>query len=150
MSELVIVRAESEAALVAEMRRIVGFVDRVPEVRLVDVAYTCALTQGECAISLIVSDVVSLRARLVSAADRISSGETKRIRDKSGTYYFREHMIGPDRGKLAFIYPGVTSFYPDMMRDLAIDYAICRSAFDELEEVPTRRRLSRPTRAAWR
>ena len=40
MSELVIVRAESEAALVAEMRRIVGFVDRVPEVRLVDVAYT--------------------------------------------------------------------------------------------------------------
>ena len=134
MSELVIVRAESEAALVAEMRRIVGFVDRVPEVRLVDVAYTCALTQGECAISLIVSDVVSLRARLVSAADRISSGETKRIRDKSGTYYFREHMIGPDRGKLAFIYPGVTSFYPDMMRDLAIDYAICRSAFDELEE----------------
>ena len=134
MSELVIVRAESEAALVAEMRRIVGFVDRVPDVALADVAYTCALTQGECAISLIVADVPALRARLVSAADRISSGSTKRIRDKSGTYYFREHLLGPEKGKLAFVYPGVMSFYPDMLRDLTIDYAICRGAFDELEE----------------
>ena len=134
MSELVIVRAEGEEALVAEMRRIVGFVDRVPDVSLADVAYTCALTQGECAIAVIVSDVAALRARLVSAADRIASGSAKRIRDKSGTYYFRDHLLGPDRGKLAFVYPGVLSFYPDMMRDLAIDYAVCRGAFDELEE----------------
>ena len=31
MSELGIVRAESDASLVAEMRRIVGFLDRVPD-----------------------------------------------------------------------------------------------------------------------
>ena len=134
MSELVIVRAESEEALVREMKRIVGFLDRVPNVPLADVAYTCAQTEGASAIAVIADDVLSLRARLASAAARLEPGTAKRIRDKSGTYYFRDHLLGSGGGKLAFLYPGVMSFYPDMMRDLAIDYAECRRAFDELEE----------------
>ena len=134
MTELVIVRAEDDAALVAEAKRLVGFLDRVPDVPLVDVAYTCALRRGACALAVIAHDVASLRARLASAAARIGSGGVKRLRDKNGTYYFREHLLGPGRGRLAFVYPGVMSFYPDMMRDLAIQMPECRRAFDELEE----------------
>ena len=51
MTELVIVRAEDDAALVAEAKRLVGFLDRVPDVPLVDVAYTCALRRGACALA---------------------------------------------------------------------------------------------------
>ena len=133
MSELVIVRAKDERALVEEIGRIVAFLDRVPEVPLVDVAYTCSFGEGESVIAVIASDVASLRARLASAASRLS-GSVKRIRDKSGTYYFRERLLGPGGGKLAFVYPGVMSFYPDMMRDLVIEHPECRRAFDELEE----------------
>ena len=132
MSELVTVRAESDERLVGEMARLVGFLDRVPDVPLIDVAYTCSRMQGESVVAIIADDVASLRARLVTAKDRI--GTAKRLRDKSGTYYFREHLIGEGKGKLAFVYPGVMSFYPDMMRDLAIEYPVCRGAFDELEE----------------
>ena len=132
MSELVTVRAESDEKLVREMARLVGFLDRVPDVPLIDVAYTCSRLRGESVIAIIADDVASLRARLVTAKDRI--GTAKRLRDKSGTYYFREHLIGEGKGKLAFVYPGVMSFYPDMMRDLAIEYPVCRGAFDELEE----------------
>ena len=134
MSELVIVRAEDDRALVAELTRIVGYLDRVPDAALVDVAYTCSLTRGESALSVIASDVASLRVRLASAASRLSAGTTKRIKDKSGTYYFREHLLGEGKGKLAFVYPGVMSFYPDMLRDVAVEYPPCRAAFDELEE----------------
>ena len=134
MSELVIVRAEDERALVREVNRVVAFLDRVPDVPLLDVAYTCSLRQGECALSVIAADVPSLRARLASASGRLAAGTAKRLKDKSGTYYFREHLIGEGVGKLAFVYPGVMSFYPDMMRDLAIAYPECRGAFDELEE----------------
>ena len=135
MTELVLVRAESEEALVAELARVVAFLDRVPEVALLDVAYTCARTlSGPCTLAVIADDVPSLRARLVSAKSRLAGGKLARIRDKSGTYYVREHLLGEGRGKLAFVYPGVMSFYPDMLRDLAVDYPACRSAFDELEE----------------
>ena len=123
MTELVIVRAADCPSLAAEVGRRIGYLDRVPDVPLADVAYTCSLMQGPCALSVIVSDVASLRSRLASALGRLESGTAKRIRDKSGTYYFREHLIGPDAGKLAFVYPGAMSFYPDMMRDLVIDYA---------------------------
>ena len=134
MSELVIVRAESDGALAEEVRRLSGFLDRVPDAALADVAYTCSLRKGPCALSLIADDTASLRARLASALPRLENPEAKRIRDKSGTYFFRERLLGPGGGKLAFLYPGVTSFYPDMMRDLVVDYAMCRGAFDELEE----------------
>ena len=132
MSELVTVRAESDEKLVREMTRLVGFLDRVPDVSLIDVAYTCSRLKGESVIAIIADDVATLRARLVSAKDRV--GTAKRLKDKSGTYYFRDHLLGAGGGKLAFVYPGVMSFYPDMMRDLAIEYPTCRGAFDELEE----------------
>ena len=134
MTELVILRGADEAGLVAEIDRLVAYLDRFPEVRLVDVAYTCAFTRGESVLSLVVADVPSLRARLVSARGRIAAGNVRRLRDKSGTYYFRDHLLGEGKGRLAFLYPGVMSFYPDMMRDLAISYPACRGAFDELEE----------------
>ena len=134
MTELVVLRAADESALLAEISRIAAFLDRVPDVPLADVAYTCSLTRGASALSIIADDVTSLRARLVSARGRIASGSSRRIRDKSGTYYFRDHLLGPGLGKLAFVYPGVMSFYPDMMRGLAIEQPVCRSAFDELEE----------------
>ena len=80
MSELVIVRAADEEALAREIARLVAFLDRVPDVPLVDVAYTCSFGTGESVIAVIASDVASLRARLASAATRLA-GAVKRIRD---------------------------------------------------------------------
>ena len=124
MNELVILSAPDERALVAEISRLIAFIDRVPDVSLVDVAYTCSLTKGSSVISLVVEDVAGLRARLSSALARIESGSSRRVRDKSGTYYFRDHLLGGGRGLLAFVYPGVMSFYPDMLRDLAVEHRL--------------------------
>ena len=134
MTRLVLVSAADEGALVGELTRLIDFIDRVPDVQLKDVAYTCSLNHGEAVIAIIAEDAQSLRARLFSARSRIANSGVKRIRDKSGTYYFRNHLLGDGKGKLAFVYPGVTSFYPDMIRDLAIRNPECRGAFDELEE----------------
>jgi len=134
MSELVLLSASDETALVAEIDRLVGFLERAPDVSLVDVAYTCSLEVRDCVLSIVAKDISDLHARLVSARGRLAAGNVQRLRDKAGTYYFRDHLLGKDKGKLAFVYPGVMAFYPDMLRDLAIAIPECRSAFDELEE----------------
>ncbi len=135
MTELVILRAADDAALLGEMKRVVDFLDRVRDVSLLDLAYTCALTTGPAAIAIVAETVQDVRARLASAASRLEAGTVARIRDKSGTYYFHDHLLGGETGgKLAFVFPGAMSFYPDMLRDLAIAYPDCRGAFDELEE----------------
>lgn len=132
MSELVVIRAENDEKLKIELQRIIDYIDRVPEARLVDVAYTTQLSKGKSVISLISENLQELRSRLTSAVSRI--GSMKRIKDKSGTYFFKDHLLGQGKGKLAFVYPNSISFYPDMMRDIIIESDECRSAFDELEE----------------
>lgn len=134
MTELILISAESDKALVGEITRLLGYIDRVPDAALADIAYTCSLNHGESVLAVIADDVDSLRGRLNSARSRLETGSVRRLRDKSGTYYFRDHLLGEGKGRLAFVYPGVMSFYPDMMRDLVIANHDCRDAFEELEE----------------
>lgn len=131
-TELTLVSAADGAALAAEIERIVEFIDRVPEVALADIAYTCSLAKGPARLAVVASSARDLRARLASALTRLKAGQP-RIKDKSGTYCFREPLLGEGKGKLAFVYPGVASFRPGMLRDLAVIYPECRRAFDDLE-----------------
>jgi phosphopantetheine--protein transferase-like protein len=133
MTQLVRISAHDTEGLVNEIQRTLSFLDRVPHVRLQDVAYTCSFTKGKAVIVLIVKDISELRARLSSALDRIKAGAAK-LRDKSGTYYYKEPLLGKGKGKLAFVYASVMGFYPNLMRDLVIEYPVFRYAFDELEE----------------
>ncbi len=135
LTELVVLSAENDEMLLDEARKVVAFLERVSDVSLADVAFTCAQMRGPARLAIVAASAAELRTRLASAVQRISGGAA-RIRDKSGTYYERERLLGPagKGAKLAFIFPGVPSFYPDMLRDVAVEFPDCRKAFDELEE----------------
>ncbi|MDD4102047.1 MAG: polyketide synthase dehydratase domain-containing protein [Kiritimatiellae bacterium] len=132
-SELVLIGASSEKALTEEVERVIHFLENAPEATLTDVAYTCALTarRSPDVIALVASSTADLRDRLKLAHRKLIE-KAGRIRDKSGTYFFREKLC--PGGKIAFLFPGAVSFYPDMLRDLCLVFEDCRSAFDELEE----------------
>ena len=74
MTELVLVSAADEPSLVAEARRLAAFIDRVPDVSLADVAYTCSLRSGPSTLAIIAPDAASLRSRLLSAVRRLEGG----------------------------------------------------------------------------
>ena len=135
-SELVLLGASDTAGLLASIRRLVHFLEQAPGVSLADVAFTCArdfATSRSASLAVIATSVAGLRARLVSAESRIAA-DAARVRDKSGTYYFRDRMIGEGAaGRLAFVFPGAPSFYPGMVRDLSVRFHVCRRPFDELE-----------------
>lgn len=135
-SELCLIGAENEAGLIAEARKVMRFIELAPQTLLEDIAYTCACRAGgqKACVAFVVSSAEELRHRLELTVRKLTDG-VARIRDKSGTYYFRE-PVGPT-GKIAFLFPGTTSFYPDMLRNLAINYEDVREAFDELEEAMT-------------
>ncbi len=138
-SELVLMAAADVPALCREIERLIGFLDQTHGASLRDIAYTCACTYREQAeknavAAFVVSSVAELQGRLSIVLPRVKGG-AERVRDRSGSYFFRTHALGPGgTGKLAFLFPGAPSFYPDMLRDLAICFPECRAAFDELEE----------------
>lgn len=147
-SELVLLGAADDDALAAAADRLVQFLDQAPGVPLSDVAYTCARAfpqNRQAVLAFVTHSTADLRGRLVSAAGRIRGG-CARVRDKSGTYYFRRHLLGGETGgRLAFVFPGAASFYPDMLRDLAVRFRECRLPFDELEAALAGRGLFQPS-----
>ena len=128
-SELVLLRAADATALQQTVAALEHFLEQAPSAPLKDVAYTCSQTEGPRTVAVVTQSTEDLRARLAFVSARLATG-VKRIKDKSGTYY--ESV--PAEGKLAFVFPGGFSFYPEMLCDLAILFPECRSAFDELEE----------------
>ena len=132
-TELCLIGAATNADLPGEIKRVLHFLEHVPDCSLADVAYTCALAaRGRPAVVAVVANsVAALRDRLALAHAKLSDN-AGRIRDKSGTYYFRERLC--PGGRIAFLFPGVMAFYPDMLRDLSLAFEDCRGAFDELEE----------------
>lgn len=132
-SELCLIGAANDTALADEVKRVTHFLEHAPDVLLQDIAYTCARSarQMPSVIAVVATSVADLRDRLALAHKKLVDN-AGRIRDKSGTYFFRDRLC--PRGRIAFLFPGAVSFYPDMLRDLCLVFGECRSAFDELEE----------------
>lgn len=132
-SELCLIGAAHDRALADEVKRVIRFLEHAPDVCLQDVAYTCATTARHqpSVIAVVASTATELRDRLILAHKKLADS-AGRIRDKSGTYFFRDRLC--PRGRIAFLFPGAVSFYPDMLRDLCLAFDDCRSAFDELAE----------------
>jgi phosphopantetheine--protein transferase-like protein len=132
-SELCLIGAANDQALTDEVKRVILFLEHAPEICLQDVAYTCACTARHqpSVIAVVAASVTDLRDRLILAHKKLADN-AGRIRDKNGSYFFRDRLC--PRGRIAFLFPGAVSFYPDMLRDLCLTFEDCRTVFDELEE----------------
>jgi malonyl CoA-acyl carrier protein transacylase/phosphopantetheinyl transferase len=131
-TELCLVGAASDAALPREVQRLRHVLEAQPDLALADVAFTLAQSSREApaVLAMVARDVPDLCGRLHVVEARLAAGAA-RIRDKAGTYYFRQRLR-PERG-LVFLFPGETAYYPEMLRDLCLVFDVCREAFDEAE-----------------
>jgi len=132
-SELCLIGARNTDGLAKEIALLIDFVDQAPGVLLEDIAYTCAQTARSMPviIAVVALSPTDLRDRLILANAKIKS-DVKRIKDRSGTYYFTDRLSPRDR--IAFLFPGVLSYYPDMLRDLTTVFDSARENFDTLED----------------
>ncbi len=132
-SELCLISAKNPADLAEEIKRIINFIDQAPDVLLEDIAYTCAASARSMPVvlSVVASSTLDLRDHLTLALNKINKN-VKRIKDRTGTYYFKDRLC--PRGRVAFLFPGTLSYYPDMLKDLTMVFDFVRDSFDELEE----------------
>ena len=56
-SELVVLSAADDEALSQEVARVLGYIDRVRDVSLPDVAYTCSLMIGPARLAIIATSI---------------------------------------------------------------------------------------------
>ncbi len=133
-SEVVVIDGDSPAEVADRCRGVLGFLDGNPELELRDLAYTVnTVRQRDAATSLAVvaKDPADLRTKLEFAEAKFANPEVRRIRERSGVYFFSE-PLGRE-GKLALLFPGEGSQYPGMLSDLCIHFPEAREWFDLMD-----------------
>ncbi|MEO8592214.1 MAG: beta-ketoacyl synthase N-terminal-like domain-containing protein [Candidatus Solibacter sp.] len=130
-SEVLILEAETRAALLEQADRLREYVATAPDVPLKDLAYTlnCKGRNLPSRLAVIATSTADLVQKLTLAARRLGDPKCKQIKDTGGIYFFDQRL----QGKLAFLFPGEGAQYPDMLLDLCLHFPEVRRCFDRAD-----------------
>lgn len=95
------------------------------------VAQSAEAGQHETTLAIVATDVADLRRKLEFSIKRLSDPKCQRIRENQGVY-FAAQPLGK-AGRVAFLFPGEGSQYPNMLADLCLHFPWMRSQFDLMD-----------------
>ena len=133
-TELFIFQGDSRQSLIEQGEQVLGLVETAPGVELPDLAYTLNSDLGDkpYKLAVVATSAADLQGKLAHALKRLRDPGVRRIKEKSGIYFFAEPLA--PQGGLAFLFPGEGSQYPNMLADLCLHFPEVRSCFDLLDE----------------
>jgi acyl transferase domain-containing protein len=135
-AEVVICQAESRGGLIEAVKGLLSFISSNPETELKDIAYTmnCPLdNSAEYRLAVVVNSSKDLEKKIDYALKRLADPGCRAIKDRSGIFFFEEPLSR--EGKIAFLFPGEGSQYPNMLSDLCIHLPEVRAYFDRLDRI---------------
>lgn len=134
-SEVCILTGASLTELKASVDQLLGFVQSAAgRARLQDVAFTLAEQFAELGreaaevLAVVAHDLNDLETKLSRAAEKLADSGCRQIKDRSGIYYFSQPLGA--NGKVAFLFPGEGSQYPNMLSDLFVHFPEMIRCFD--------------------
>lgn len=126
--ELVVVSATNREALRRRVEHIAAWVGRSKELRLLDIAASCAKETGEARVAIVAKSVEDLTKKLLHVGKLLGESGRDRIQDRNGIYWQEKPLAR--EGRVAFIMPGEGSQYPNMLEDVCRHFPEVRRQFE--------------------
>lgn len=116
-AELCVLSAESGEALQAKLDDLGAAITRSPAWRLAEIAAALAKADaaGQHRLAIVARDLGGLAKGIAQAQARLRGGADAQWQTRSGLAYSAQR----EGGKLAFLFPGEGSQYPEMLADIA-------------------------------
>jgi acyl transferase domain-containing protein/phosphopantetheinyl transferase len=127
-AELIVLSAENRDALNRKAAKLRQWVAAGEQLRLMDIAATCAREEGACRMAIVACDVEDLRRKLDHAAKLLADPTRDKIQDRRGVYWYAQPL--GHQGRLAFVFPGEGAQYVNMHAELCRHFPVVRQQFD--------------------
>ncbi|MCP5132704.1 MAG: type I polyketide synthase [Gammaproteobacteria bacterium] len=146
-SELLVFVQPDRMALIQQVEDVREQLRNAPEgdLRRLAMALWRQRGQGEERLAVVAEDGRTLEARLAAVAGKLADPARDRLQTRDGIYFNSR----PVAGRLAMLFPGENSQYPDMLRDLAIEFPQVRHWFDFLDGLYDGERDLAPSQAIF-
>jgi len=136
-TELCLFAGSSLSGLNESLQSVLKYCASSSDCELRDIAYTLAkqakdiTSQHSLQMAIVAYSVSDLRDKITRTISALKEGNSKLgVKD----VYFGVRSIGPG-AKLAFVLPGVQAAYPNMLRDLCINFPEVQAVFDFVDHV---------------
>jgi acyl transferase domain-containing protein/phosphopantetheinyl transferase len=145
-TELVIFSGDSRTAVIDAIKNVQQILQVNPDISLGNLAYSLSTQSvGSHRLAIIAKDVSELESKLNLALEKLQDTKRRRLQVRSGIFY-GEIDLTAEPQKIAFLFPGEGSQYPNMLADLCLYFPKVREWFDVLDETFAETREHPPSR----
>lgn len=146
-SELLVLAEADRPALLARVERLRERLrlEPAPDLRELAAEFWRGRGQGAQRLAVVAKDGRELDARLSAALGKLADGARDQLQTREGVYFGAR----PLAGRVALLFPGENSQYPDMLRDLAVEFPPVRGWFDFLDGLYDDAREIAPSQAIF-
>ncbi|MCB1920997.1 MAG: type I polyketide synthase [Candidatus Competibacteraceae bacterium] len=102
-------------------------------------------SEGGERLAVVAGDHRALENRLAGVLNKLADPARDRLQTRDGVYF----SARPAEGRVALLFPGENSQYPDMLRDLAVEFPEARRWFDFLDGLYPGERDLAPSQAIF-
>jgi acyl transferase domain-containing protein/NAD(P)H-dependent flavin oxidoreductase YrpB (nitropropane dioxygenase family)/NAD(P)-dependent dehydrogenase (short-subunit alcohol dehydrogenase family) len=140
-AELLLWVAPSRQALRDTVAEVASALGKGAAPALPDLAYTLwketsregSSQEGHTRLAVVATSLTDLQQKLSSVVEALDNPGSDNINDPRGIY-LNQSPLHP-QGRVAFLFPGQGSQYPNMLRDLALQFPEIRETFERVDQV---------------
>jgi acyl transferase domain-containing protein len=98
---------------------------------------------GPARLAIVAAGAADLEKKIATLRAKLPGLKGTGMQTRNGIHYEDEALVGPGRGKVAFLFPGEMGQYPGMMKDAALAFPLVRDWFDFIASLTEGRRAVR-------